>query len=105
MVARQVDENGGAILEFVGAMRAVRERQEQHVAASHVLVMDEREARSFPKIRVRRGNGLARERFASGDDLVDVRMTDQQPQELAARVTRGAYYSNLHRAALATSRT
>src|SRR5207237_6886559 len=105
MVARQIDEDRGAILEFVGAVRAVRERQEQHVAATHVLVVDERETRSFPEVRVSRGQGLAGERFASGDDLVDVRMTDKQAQELAARVPGGTDHSNFHRAALATSRT
>src|SRR5947207_14674055 len=105
MVARQVDQHRGAIFEFVRAVRAVRQREEQDITATHVLVVDEREARSFPEVRVGRDDRLPGQRFASGDDLIDLRMPQEQTQKLAARVTGGADHSNLHRAALATSRT
>jgi hypothetical protein len=52
-----------------------------------------------------RAHRFSRERLAPGDHLVDLRMTEEQAQELATRVPGGADDPDLHRAALATSRT
>src|SRR5207237_8620331 len=100
-----VERQRGWSLDSVRGGGAVRQREERDIAATHVLVMDEREARSFPEVRVGRDDRLPGQRFAAGDDLIDLRMPQEQTQKLAARVTGGADHSNLHRAALATSRT
>src|SRR5438105_1159628 len=44
VVARQIDEDAGPILELVRSMGAVWQGKEEHVAAAHVLVVDECEA-------------------------------------------------------------
>jgi hypothetical protein len=58
--------------------------------------MDEREGRPLPEIGVGRGHGPTRERLAAGDDLVDVRVTHQKTQELAARISGGTDNSDFH---------
>ena len=105
MIAGQIDEDRGAILELVRAVRAVRQREKEDVALAHVLVVDEREARTLAQVRMRGADRLAGQRFAAGDDRVDLRMAQQKTQKLAARITGGTDHTNLHRAALATSRT
>ena len=60
---------------------------------------------ALPEVGVGRGHRPAREGLAAGDDLVDVRVTQKEAQELAARISGGADNSSFHLAALATSRT
>ena len=105
VIARQIDQNRAAVLKLVRAMRAVRQREKEDVAFAHVLVVHEGKARAFAEVRVRGAHRLSGERLAAGDDLVDLRMGQQQAQQLAARIPGGTDHSHLHRAALATSRT
>ena len=105
MVAREIDQHRRAIFELVRAVRSVREREEQHVTLSHVLVVDERETCALTEIRMSRAERLARQGLASGSDLPHLRMPEQQTQELATGVARGSDHAGFHLAALATSRT
>src|SRR3989441_6588479 len=105
MVARKIDQHRRAIFELMGTVRSVREREEQHVALSDVLVVDERQARALAEVRVSRADRLARQGLTSGRDLPHLRMTEQQTQELTAGVARGSYHARFHVAALATSST
>ena len=50
---------------------------------------------------MRGGDRLARERLAARDDLADLRMAEQEPQELTAGVAAGADDAGLHRGAAA----
>ena len=90
MVAGQVDDQGGTALEFVGAVRPIRQAEKEHVAARHILVVDELQIGALAQIRMRRRDRLARERLAAGDDLPDLRMAEQQTQQLTAGVAAGA---------------
>ncbi len=97
MVAREVDDQVGATFEFVGAMRAIRQAEEQHIAAPNVLVSDELQVRALSQVWVCRRDGLARERFAPRHDLADFGVAEQQSHELATGVPAGADNPDLHR--------
>src|SRR5438093_668980 len=102
VIAGQIDEDRGAVLELVRAVRAVRQREKEDVAPAHVLVVHEREVRALAEVRVRGAHRLPGKRFAAGDDLVDLRVAQQKTQKLAARVTGGTDHTDLHRADVAT---
>src|SRR5919197_2943784 len=70
VVAREIDEQRGAVLELVRTVRAVGKREKEDIAAAHILVMDEGEARALAEIRVRRAYRLAPERLAPPHDVI-----------------------------------
>src|SRR5690349_1663251 len=77
------------------AMCAIRKREEQDIGPADVLVVDEREACAFAEVGVSGGERLSGEGFAPGDDLVDVRVTEEKTQELTTRVPGGAHDRDL----------
>src|SRR5688572_11657181 len=101
MVARQIDDQVSATLELGGAVRSVRKAEEEHIAPGHVLVPHELQVRALPQIWMRGRHRLAGERLATGDDLTDLRVAEQQSQQLAAGVAAGADDAGLHRGAAA----
>src|SRR5438093_92476 len=96
MVGREVDDELRALLELAGSVRTVGEREEEDVAAGHVLVAHELQVGALAQVRVRRGDRLASERLAPRDDLAHLGMRQQEAEELAAGVPAGADDADLH---------
>ncbi len=105
MVAREVDDQIGAPFELVGAVRTVRQAEEQHIAPLDVLVPDELQVRALPEVRMRRRDRLAGERLAPRDHLADLGMREQEAQQLTTGVPAGADDADLHRAAAASTKS
>src|SRR5881628_1545632 len=96
MVARQIDDQVGSAVEFIGAVRAVRQAEKEHVAPSDILVSDELQIRSLAEVRMCRRHRLARERLAAGRDRLDLGMAEQETQQLTAGIATGANDARPH---------
>jgi len=82
---------------------AVRRRYERGVRRTKLVVGGEREGGGFAKVGMRSPDRSARHRVGGDLGQLDLRMAEQEAEELAAHVTRPADDRDLHRPATPTA--
>jgi len=96
MIRRQIDDERSARPELREPVRAVGQRQEQDVAPGDLVVAHEVERRAFPEVRMGDRDRLPCQGLAARDDVADLGVAGEQPQELTAGVATGADDADLH---------